>query len=446
MRKFLTLLLCATAISGCATTSRYTTPQVQLPAQYAQGSGQVSSANQSQDRWWEAFGDARLTALVDRVLAQNNNLAAATILVRRAQLQAGLASDALLPHADAGVTSSVGAGQSDQHSASASVSWEVDLFGRLGAERDAARWEAGATAQDLAATRLSLIGTTLDLYWQLAQLNEQISLGDSSVTYAEDILKLVSSQRAAGAVSAIELSEARQSVESQKASLETLKQSRTETRTALAMLLGQAAWSEADEPTALPRSALPQVKESLPAELLSRRPDVRAAELRLREGLSTVDADRASFYPSLTLTGSAGGSSAQLSNVLANPISALGVGINLPFLNFNQLNLQLKVSKADYERAVILFRQTLLQAFGDVENALSAQTRLASQGQSLEASLQAAREAERLYGVRYRAGAVPLRTYLDAQEQLRTAERTALQNRLDQLQARATLYEALGGG
>ncbi|PZQ57366.1 MAG: RND transporter [Phenylobacterium zucineum] len=446
MRTFLTLLLCASALAGCATSSRYTTPQAQLPATYAQAGVQSASHPQAEDRWWDSFGDARLSALVERVLARNNNLAAATILVRRAQLQAGLASDALLPHADAVVSTSVGGGQTDQSNASLSVSWEADLFGRLGAERDAARWEARATAEDLAATRLALIGTTLDLYWQLAEFNERIGLTEASVAYAAETQRLVTAQRAAGAVSDIELNEARQSLESQRASLEALQQSRTETRTALAMLLGQATWPEGDEPVRLPRAALPQVEAGLPAELVARRPDVRAAELRLRGGLSSVDAARADFYPRLTLTGAAGGSSTALSNLLADPVSTLGVGISLPFFNFNQLGLQLKVTKVDYERSVVLFRQSLLEAFGEVENALSAQVRLEAQGESLEAALQAAREAERLYGVRYRAGAVPLRTYLDAQEQLRTAERSALQNRLQQLQARATLYEALGGG
>ena len=445
MRKFLTILLC-TAAAGCATTSGYATPQ--LPLQYTQAAGPAAESDQADDHWWQAFGDTRLDALVTRVLAQNNNLAAATILVRRAQLQAGLAADAQLPHASAGANASLSSSntQNDQYVASASVSWEVDLFGRLGAERDAARWEARATAEDLAATRLSLIGTTINLYWQLAELNERIALGESSVGYAQDALSLVSSQRAAGAVSDIEVNEARQSLESQRASLEAIQQSRTETRTAMAMLIGQSSWPEQDEPTSLPRAPGPEVKAGLPAQLLARRPDLRAAELRLREALSTVDAARASFYPSLTLTGTAGGTSLELTNVLSNPASVLGVGIDLPFLNFNQLNLQLKVTNADYERAVVLFRQNLLEAFGDVENALSAQRRLAAQGERLDAGLRAAREAERLYGVRYRAGAVPLRTYLDAQEQMRAAERAALENRRDQLEAQVTLYEALGGG
>jgi len=124
----------------------------------------------------------------------------------------------------------------------------------------------------------------------------------------------------------------------------------------------------------------------------------------------------------------------------------LGVGFALPFLDWNRLNLQLKLSQAEYERAVILFRQTLLGAFGEVEDALSARVQLEQREQSLEAALDAARRVEQLYGVRYRQGAVSLRIYLDAQQQTRTAEETLAANRLARLQAQATFYQAIGGG
>ena len=135
-----------------------------------------------------------------------------------------------------------------------------------------------------------------------------------------------------------------------------------------------------------------------------------------------------------------------MAEVLSNPVAALGVGISLPFLDWNGLSLQLKLSKAEHERAVILFRQTLLTAFGEVEDALSARAQLQRRDESLQAALDAARTVERLYGVRYRQGAVSLRIYLDAQEQTRTAEETLAANRLARLQAQATLYRALGGG
>src|SRR5690606_34156558 len=179
--------------------------------------------------------------------------------------------------------------------------------------------------------------------------------------------------------------------------------------------------------------------------LLGRRPDLRAAELRLRGALAGVDAAKASLYPTLDLTGSLGGASASLTNLLANPVGVLGAGITLPFLAWNQAQLNIGVSEADYEIAVVNFRQTLLSAFTDVDNALSARARLVEQGRSLAASFAAARKAEELYAVRYRAGAVPLRTWLDAQEAARSAENALAQNRQQQFAAQVALYETLGG-
>lgn len=445
----LAVLIAAAALAGCATTPAGDVQRATaaLPPAYAHADASSPAAALSGD-WWTAFGDARLDRVVDKALAKNNDLAAAAILVRRAQLQANLAGDQLLPHAsaDGSASSSRADGQTTRSaSASASVSYEADLFGRLGAERNAARWEARATAEDLAATRLALVGQTLESYWTLGYLNARITDAQASVDYARQVLKLVETQKAAGAVSAIELNEARQSVQSQEAALSALVQQRVEIRSALALLLGGEPWPQDDEPQGLSEDALPAVAEGVPADLLARRPDLRAAELRLREATSTIDAARASFYPQITLTGSASGSSTSLSNVLADPVTTLGAGLTLPFLNWNQLSLNLKVSKADYEKAVIDFRQSLLSAFTDVDNALSAKTQLDVQGDRLAASYASASETARLYGVRYEVGAVALRTWLDAQESERSARNALLDNRLSRLQNQSTLYQALGG-
>lgn len=440
-------LLAALTLASCAPLQTdWTAPALAgLPVSYA-NAPPAGAAVPVADAWWESFGDDRLNGLVERVLAANNDLAAAAIVVRQAQIQACLAADNALPHASAQASADEDSDGARSYSASGAVSYEVDLFGKLGAERDAARWEARATAEDLEAARLTLIGTTLDLYWRLAELNERIALAEAGIAYADQIQDLVNVQYGAGAVSAIELNEAVQSREGQRAGLASLVQSRAETRTALALLLGQTDWSAAEEPARLPDDALPQVAPGAPAELLGRRPDLRAAERRLRGTLADVDVARASFYPGITLTGSAGGASTDLAEVLSNPVAALGVGIDLPFLDWNRLSLQLRLSQAEYERAVILFRQTLLAAFGEVEDALSARAQLEQREQSLEAALDAARRVEQLYGVRYRQGAVSLRIYLDAQQQTRTAEETLAANRLARLQAQATFYQAIGGG
>lgn len=457
MRKsqtLIALLMAATALSACATSNvtplSRATQTASLPAAYPHATPELTARQASTDPWWRNFGDARLDRLVDQVLAQNYSLASATILVRRAQLQAGLAGDALLPQVTGGGSVSTSRDTKgvtgDNGSANVSVAYVVDLFGRLGAERDAARWEARATEQDLRATALALTGTTVNLYWQLGYLNDRIATGEENLAYARKVLELVNVQHRAGAVSGIEVSEAQQSVQNQETSQSQLIQQRVETRNGLTLLLGGQAWSEADEPQALPSNAAPGLSPGVPADLLARRPDLRAAELRLRSGLSGVDASRASFYPQITLTGGASGASTDLGDILSNPVATLGVGVTLPFLNWNQNRLNLRISEADYEKSVLDFRQTLLTALQDTDNALSSITQLTVQTDRGEAALASATRAANLYELRYRSGAVALRIWLDAQQSQRTNEQSLAQTRLAQLQAYVTLYQALGGG
>jgi len=450
MRKYLlTPLLAAALLAGCASTQApYAAPQASVPAQWPHGARDARAATGA---WWTAFGDPALDQLVQAALAANNDLAAAGIRVRRAQLQAGLADTNLRPQLSGSVSSSAarsldGGGTTRASSSTLGASYEVDLWNRLGAQRDAARWEAQATVQDREATAQALVGTTATLYWQLGYLRERITAAEASVAYAERTQALVQAQYRAGAVSSLEVAETTQTVASQRAALSQLQQQQVEAANALALLFdGQQPDAAAQAPQQLPRTALPAVAEGLPAELLGRRPDLRAAELRLRESYATIDATRASYYPALTLTGALGGSSSALFNVLQNPLATLGAGLSLPFLQRTRMDLNIQVSQTQYEEAVVNFRQTLYQALADVDNALSARSRYAEQAVQLEQSLAAAQQAERLYETRYRLGAVPLRTWLDAQQTRRSAETALAENRYNQLVNHATLSKALGG-
>ncbi len=454
-------LAMAMVMAGCTTLQTpYSQPVVQTPTQWEQsGKATGTAAAASIDRWWQQFDDPALTLLIDTALARNNDLAAATLRVRQAQLQAGLAGTALSPTFSASASSSASrsldssnAPSSRGSGVSASVSYEVDLWGKLASSRNAAEWEARASAQDRESTAQALVASTAGLYWQLAYLNERYASGEQSLAYARQTLELVQAQYRAGAVSSLEVREAQQTVTTQQSTLSQLQQQRVETRNALAILLDAPPTQLTlqgtlkAEPQQLDTQPLPEVAAGLPADLLGRRPDLRAAELRLRSTLASGDATRASYYPSLTLTGSLGTSSSSLLNLLSNPVATLGAGLALPFLRQTEMKLSNQLSQAQYEEAVVTFRQTLYQAFADVENALSSRTQLAEQGALLTQRLEAAREVERLYEVRYRAGAAPLRTWLDAQESRRAAELALSENRLSQYNALATLYKALGGG
>lgn len=439
--------LAAFAEGGCATRTAFTPPPAQLPATYAQAAPGAEDAAAGQD-WWRRFGDPRLDALVAQVVARNNDLAQAAIAIRRARVEAGLS--VINPTISASVNGSTskalrGRGLSTRgYGGDATVAYEADLFGRLAATRDVAEFEAKATEEDYAATRLSLVATTASLYYQLAFLNERIALAQESVAYAQKTLGLVQVQRGAGAASSLEISEAEQSLHSQQASLEDLLRQRVAARNAIDLLLDGQPWT-GGEPEHTPDEPPPAVAPGVPAELLARRPDLRAAELRLRGQLSQVDATRASFYPRLTLTGQLGTSSAALTELLKNPVGTLAADLALPFLQVNEMRLQNKAAQLSYDSAAIGFRQTLYQALTDVENALADRTQYAAEARLSASSLQEARRVEQLNEVLYRAGSTTLKVWLDAQETRRQAESAYAQTVLNARLAQITLYKALGG-
>lgn len=453
----------ATCLQGCTgTPTRAELSDFKVAGQYGLGDasknapavsvevGSSSFSRASDVDWWRRFGDERLERLISRVLEVNTDLAAAGLALQRARANAGLARNEFFPQPHATLDSGSSrpldhsGANTRTHYASLGVSYLVDLWGKLRMQRDAAVWEAQATAEDLASTELALVGEAASLYWQLAYLNQRVAVGERTIADLERTRELVQSQYNAGTVSRLDLFEAEQTLQTQLALHSEFKQQRVEVRNALTVLLNGAPWT--DEPFELGSTPSVDLDPGLPAELLSRRPDLRAAELRLRASLANIGVVARSYYPSITLTADVSGASSELRNVVSNPIGTLGAGLVLPFLRWNEMSLNVEIATADYQIAANEFRDALYTAFKEVDDALSARAQLAEQARAREASLEAATRSTRLYEIRYRAGAVPLRPWLDAKERERVAELALAQTRLEQLQVDVRLIQALGGG
>jgi len=452
--KWVSVLLLPVWLAGCGALlhSEYRQPPVQTPA-YWFGEAADGRTLATGERWWEAFADPRLDSLIDDALARNNDLAVAALRVRRATLQAGLTGTNVSPDLEVGLGAGWnramrrGSSSERRFTSTTSVRYEVDLWGRLASTRDAAEWEVLATEYDRRASALSLIGTTARLYWRIGLFNELAGSARESIRYAEQTLRLVQSQRLVGAATGMEEAQAEQALATQRAVLTDYLQQREVARNALSIVFDQAPQHRLFELEQLPSAALENVPAGLPADLVDRRPDLQAAEWRLRQTLSNYDATRASFYPGFTLTSSlATGGSRELSNVLSDPTGMLGVGVTLPFLQWNVRKYTVGISKVDYEAAVVGFRQGLYAALADVEDALSARVQFAEQGVLREQALAAAVRAEGLAEVRYRSGQTGIKEWLDLQESRRAAQITLAQNRFDRLEAQMGLYLALGGG
>ncbi|WP_197467398.1 TolC family protein, partial [Thalassospira xiamenensis] len=241
-------ILSMIALAGCSslTEIRYSRPDIAAENSW-NGSATTSDNSRASDiaatqDWWQNFGDDQLDALIARALERNNDLAAATIKVRKAQLTAGLAEDDLYPDFSGGANASVSRnldednGSTRSFGTNAGISYELDLWGKLGHDYDAARWEALATLEDRESTALSLIGTTATLYWQAVYYQQRLDIAQASIDYAQQTLDLVDVQYASGSTSSLELFEARQNLESQLADYTQIEQSLTETKNALSIL------------------------------------------------------------------------------------------------------------------------------------------------------------------------------------------------------------------
>lgn len=450
--RYTLILIASLAVGGCSSLlprSQYARPDVSVPQQW-HAESVTGSFMTTKEHWWRDFNDPTLSELIERALKTNNDLAAATIKVKQAQLSSSLTDTNLTPSLSANANSSLNQDLNDHKDTKTSgtivsASYELDIWGKLASARDASKWEAEATEFDRRSTALTLVGTVATDYWTIAYLNDRIASVEASIANAEKILELVEVKYQAGSVSAIDKVQAQQTIISQKAQLTQLQQQRTEARNALAILFDQGPENTLSELQSLPSGSLPKVDAGLPVSLLAQRPDLQAAELRLKKYLATVDNTRASYYPSFTLTGALGTSSTSLVEVINNPYAELGAGLLLPFIQWNTMKLNIEIAGTDYEEAVVNFRQTLYSALSDVENALSARTNYAAEVKQLEESLALSEKAEQLAEIRYRAGETSLQPWLDAQESRREAERALAVVRLSQLKNSMNLYQALGG-
>jgi NodT family efflux transporter outer membrane factor (OMF) lipoprotein len=443
------LLGAAAALCGCApAAATWERPAVRIPPDW---SGATAAGVENPQAWWRNFRDPQLDALVERALASNNDFAVAVIRVHRAQLQAGLTDTNRRPVLVAGAGTSLTrtldpASNLRSSGVNASLSYEADLWGKLARQRDAGHWEATAAESDCRAFAAALAGTTAKLYWQLAYLNQLLSMADADIDYAQRTLALTRNKYEAGATSGLNTAEAELNLSTLQSVRTQQLEQRAETRNALAILFDQPPGTNGTERPALADGPLPAIGAGLPADILANRPDLQAAEQRLREAMATVDATRASFFPVLSLTGSLGTASDGLIALLRNPFGTLGAGLLLPFVQIPTARLSNRISQSQYEEAVVAFRQRLYTALAEVENALSVRSSLQQDERTQQGAVAQAHLAESIARVRFESGASDVQLWLDAQQRARGVERSLLANRLSQFENQANLYQALGLG
>lgn len=476
-RPLLILLVAGTALSGCTMAPAYERPALPVatawPADAAaptpDAAGQDHAASTGQDglaasaaglAWQDVVRDDRLRQLVMLALANNRDLKVAVLNIDKARAQYRIQRADLLPGVDAGASytrsrtpasvSSTGASiDTRQYEANLGVtSYELDLFGRVRSLTTSALQSYLAIAETRRSVELSLIAETVSAYLTLAADREQLAISRDTLATREEALAVIQRRFDAGTASRLALRQSQTLAEQARADVATATATADQSRNALRLLAG-AELPEALLPSDLDNAAIAgDLPAGLPAEVLTRRPDVLAAEHELKARNADIGAARAAFFPRITLTGSAGSASTDLDGLFTSGTGAWSFlpQISLPIFAGGANIANLRGAEASQQIAVATYEKTIQTAFREVADALAVRATIDTRVTASERQLEAARESRDLAKARYERGVDDYLVLLDAERTLYSARQTLIQARLLRASNRMTLYKTLGGG
>lgn len=464
--KYLFLLIFLSLMGGCSLWPAFEKPKSDLPAAWRNAPSQALTIG---ERWWTLYNDAALDALVAEAFEHNRDLALAAARVDEARAQVRVTNATLFPSVDATaqrdrtrssevapIPIPANALERNSYRAQINVSYEIDLWGRLRGAGDAARAELLATEAARDTVRVALGADVVRGYFNLLALDEQVAVTRRTLALREDNLKLQRVRNAAGLTNDFQLRQLEAELAAAQAQLPALERNRTAEELALAVLLGRS-------PRAIVESAVkravhqnaessvappPLAPEGLPSDLLLRRPDIVQAEQRLAAVHARIANARAAMFPRIALTGYLGSESSALSDLLSGPalIWQLAFGLTQPIFQAGRLAGEIDAVKAREQQALAQYQKAVQEAFREVQQTLSAQTRAREVFEAETARSRALRETLRLARIRFDNGLSSQLEVIDAERNLLAANL----NRADALRARrvatADLVRALGGG
>ena len=403
--------------------------------------------------WRDFFVDPQLKELIARALANNRDLLVAVLNVERARAQYRIRRADRLPSLGAGATLERSGGDvplEQTHTAGVGLAaFELDLFGRVRNLSQAALQGYLAQEETQRAARLSLVAEVAHTYLTLAADQELRQLAQATLEAHEKSLELAERRHATGVASALDVSQVRTQVEAARTDVARHAGQVAQDTNALNLLVG-APVEAGLLPTGLsgPVTGLAALPAGLPSDVLLRRPDVRAAEHQLLAANANIGAARAAFFPSITLTGSVGSASNELSGLFDSGTHGWSFvpSIQLPIFQGGRLRAGLGMAKADRGIALAQYEKSIQAGFREVADALALTTTLARQRQSQQALVEAAAQADMLSKARYQAGRDSFLTQLDAQRTLYAAQSGLVAVQLAEQANRVALYQVLGGG
>ncbi|MDR3531953.1 MAG: efflux transporter outer membrane subunit [Rhodopila sp.] len=456
-------------LAGCDVGSAYRRPALDVPDAYRATPMTEAAAWPPMD-WWHGFRSEELDKLIAAARAGNFDIAAAIARVRQADAQVRIAGAPLLPDISGSGNASwqhegLGAGSSSRlgsnafggsnasidfhtYSAGLNASYMLDFWGQNRAARQSAVASAMFSRFDQQTVALTVVTNVANTWFTALSLADRLTVARQNLRDAEQTLAVIQGRFDAGTASALDIAQQAALVAGERALIPNFSNQLEQELIALGILTGQPPERITAQPGTLTALGLPPVASGLPSELLARRPDVAAAEAQLIAQNFSITVARAAFFPSIQLTASAGYQASALNHLVTpgGALAAAAAGLTLPIFDGGTLRGQLDLAKGRYDELLADYRKAVVQAFTDVDNALTAWRYTTEQEKLQRIAVETALRAATIARAQMAAGTVDITTVLNAETTLFNDEDTLVQVRLARAQALLNLYKALGGG
>lgn len=449
------------ALGGCAVGPDYKRPATVDVSAFKEAEGWVPAAPADaleRGPWWSLFNDPVLDQLEARVVVSNQNVALAVAAYAQARALVREQRASLFPTVtlDGGASRSRSSGNTttgttgrvgNNYQLSIGGSWEPDVWGRLGRAVDSATAGEQASAADLASAKLSAQGELAANYFSLRQTDAQKTLLESTLAGYQRALEITQNRYASGIAAKTDVLQAQTQLANAQADTAGLQRQRAQLEHAIAVLVGEAP-GNFTLPPAEWKPSVPDVPLVVPSELLQRRPDIAAAERRVASANEQIGIAKSAYFPSLSLSASAGSSASRVADLFKAATNVWSLGLSAAQLIFDAGATGARVdgARAAHEQAVARYRQTVLTAFQDVEDQLSATRVLLTQQELRRQASQAADQVEQQVLNRYRSGQVSYTEVITAQATALSARRALVQAMADRQTTAVALIQSLGGG
>ena len=443
MRLIPSILLCL-AVAGCATQTA-TIPDTGIIPQQT-----IAAGFRVDHEWWKAYGDDTLNHIVELALLNNTDLKKSAITMNKALYEANLLGQELVPEfsgvTGASSTTNTKAVQTTHnYMAELGVSYELDLWRKLSNAASAQEWEYYATREDLETVRLTLINNVVDCYFHLVYLNQAIALTEENIRFYTELLQIINNKYTAGKVDSLEPLTAEQSLLASKNSLMTLETSRKTIEQTLRNLMNLRPEDRLDIASAdILTIPLTHVDLNVPVAALGLRPDVKAAEYRIQSAFLDWESVKASVYPSVTIGSTLSVSSDQSSSMFNIPFLAGTVQINLPFLQWNKIKWNIKISEADFENAKLNLVSAVNTALNEVDTYYYSYRKSLSLLENVNRKYDTDAQISLYNQRRYEAGSYELKEWLDAKCVENQSRLTLLETKYNTINYENAIYKALG--